>query len=160
MGLLNKTLKAIGLTKLKYDAVTPSKRRHTVTVPSKPADRELTIEQRQSFVSQTREIQGNFAIAEFLIDKHIQYMASYRFQCKTANDEFNKAVEKLFKRWMRRESCDVTGEFSFAELLQMIELHRTADGDVLIVKHGRKGQRRDLTEIYQPVWCQAKMPER
>ncbi len=28
------------------------------------------------------------------------------------------------------------GEFSFDEILQMIELHRTVDGDVLVVKHG------------------------
>jgi hypothetical protein len=44
-------------------------------------------------------------------------------------------VELLFKRWKHRESCDIAGEFSFDELLQLIEMHRTTDGDILIIKH-------------------------
>jgi capsid protein len=63
-------------------------------------------------------------------------MASYKFQCKTKNKALNESVELLFKRWKRRENCDITGEFSFDEMLQLIELHRTTDGDILIVKHG------------------------
>jgi capsid protein len=124
------------LVKLRYDAARQSKRYSNVVVSTKPADRELTIEERNRIISQCREIQGNFILAGFLLDKHIQYMASYKFQCKTGNDKLDKRIEKLFKRWKRRANCDITGEFSFDELLQMIETHRTTDGDILIVKHG------------------------
>jgi capsid protein len=120
----------------RYDAATISKRRSSVVVSTKPADRELTIEERQRILSQAREIQGNFAIAGFLLDKHIQYMANYKFQCKSGNEKVDEQVEKIFKKWKRRENCDVTGEFSFDDLLQMIEMHRTTDGDILIIKHG------------------------
>ncbi len=124
------------LTRLRYDAARSSRRKPSFVTSSKPADRELTVEERQALLSQARECQGNFALAGFLLDKHIQYMASYKFQCKTADAEFNHAVEKAFARWKRRTNCDVMREFSFDEMLQMIELHRTTDGDVLVVKHG------------------------
>ncbi len=123
------------LTRLKYDAAQQTRRKGSFVVSSKPADRELTVEERQAILSQAREQQGNFSLAGFLLDKHIQYMASYKFQCKTKHAEFNHDVEQLFARWKRRHNCDVMGEFSFDELLQMIELHRTTDGDVLVVKH-------------------------
>jgi capsid protein len=122
--------------KLRYDAVIPSKRRRNIIVSTKPADRELTIEERQKLLSQAREIQGNFAIVSFLIDKHLQYMATYKFQMKTEYTELNQTIERLFVRWSRRKNCDIAEEFCFSELLQMIEMHRTTDGDVLIVKHG------------------------
>jgi capsid protein len=131
----SRKVREAGLTKLKYDAATPSKRRRAVVTSTKPADRELTVEQRQRILSQAREIQGNFALAGFLLDKHIQYMASYKFQFKSPDNEFNKAVETLFNEWKSRENCDIAEQFSFDELLQMIELHRTTDGDILIVKH-------------------------
>jgi capsid protein len=121
--------------KLRYDAAQRTKRKANFFVSTKPADRELTIEERQAILSQAREIQGNFALAGFLLDKHIQYMASYKFQCKTPDEELNNQIETLFKRWKRKKNCDIAGEFSFDELLQMVELHRTTDGDILIVKH-------------------------
>ncbi|MCL2304638.1 MAG: phage portal protein [Planctomycetaceae bacterium] len=101
---------------------------------TRPADKELTIWDRESAISKIREIQTNFVLATFLVDKHIQYMATYKFQCKSPYPDFNEKFELLFSNWKRKSHCDFYEQFSFDELLQIIERHRVCDGDVMIAK--------------------------
>ena len=111
---------------------------------TRPADRELMPWDRESAISKVREIQSNFALAAWLVDRHINFMASFKLQSKSPYPEFNAKFERLFKTWKRKRNCDVAEQFSFDEMLQIIERHRVCDGDVMILK--RPGGKLQIVE--------------
>ena len=58
----------------------------------------------------------------------------FRLQAKTGNEELNKQIEALFKKWSRPKYCDVTQQQSFVEICQMLVRRRRVDGAALVVK--------------------------
>lgn len=120
---------------LKYDAAESSNRRRKVVVSSKSEDRELTPVQRQSILSQTRDIMRNFALAGFAIRKHLQYVSDFAFSSQMDDENFNTLFEAKMKWWSERKNCDLTGRHNLQELITLIETHRVLDGDVGILKH-------------------------
>lgn len=124
-----------GGSRLKYDAADSSKRRRQVVISSKSEDRELTPLQRQSILSQTRDIQRNFALAGFAIRKHLQYVSDFAFSSQTDDENFNRLLEEKMRWWSKRKNCDLAGRHNLQELITLIETHRVLDGDVGILKH-------------------------
>ncbi|MGL6195600.1 MAG: phage portal protein [Thermoguttaceae bacterium] len=114
------------------------------TSSTRPTDKELEPWDRQFLVTLAREIQTLFPLAQFAVDKHVEYNGTYRMQCKTPYADFNAQFEMLFNDWKHRHNCDVAEKYCFDELLQIIERHRVVDGDVLIVKI--KGGRLQIIE--------------
>lgn len=121
------------LNGLRYDAVRNNPINRPVYISSKSEDAELTTLDRQSIISQARTLQRNFTLAGFVVRKHLQAIAYYRFSAKTPNREFNRRLESLMARWQQRQNCDATGVHCFDDLINLIEYHRAIDGDVGIL---------------------------
>jgi len=123
------------LTFLGYDAVQPSPRRRSVFASSRSEDYELQEIGRRVLSSTTRDLQRNFSIAGFAIRKHVQYVARADFKCSIPGQkEYNDRVKRFIYHWSKRENCDVSRRHSLKEMLRLIEIHRTVDGDVGILK--------------------------
>lgn len=118
---------------LGYDATRSDRARRPILVSSKSEDSTLRQRDRQVIISDARDAIRNFSLAGFVVRKHLQSIAYYRFSANTPDREFNRTLEKLVERWSRRKNCDLCQRRSFDELVQTIEWHRAVDGDVGIV---------------------------
>lgn len=52
----------------------------------------------------------------------------------TGDDKINKALENAWKRWCKKENCDVTGIQSFSQIIRMCIQRKITDGGILILK--------------------------
>lgn len=118
---------------LRYSVSSDDPSRRPIYVSTKSEDRELQPRERQALISDARDQLRVFPLAGFLLRKHLQSVAFYRFRAATPNREFNDRLTRRIKRWSRRTQCDAAGRQSLDELLYLMELHRAVDGDVGIL---------------------------
>ena len=58
----------------------------------------------------------------------------FELEAKTPDEDFNEAIEKLWKRWCKKDNCDVTGTQSFWEMARMAVRRKRVDGGILFIK--------------------------
>lgn len=121
-------------TGMKYEAATRTNARRPVYYSTKSEDQELQPRERQTIISDSRDMLRNFTLAGFVIRKHLQQIAYYRFNAGTPDRDFNSRLEKRISQWMRAENCDASRRHSFDELLYLHESARATDGDSGILK--------------------------
>lgn len=59
----------------------------------------------------------------------------FNLQVRTDNEDWNAALEELWGEWSRPGNCDVTGRYSFSQLLSMVVRRKFVDGAALVVKN-------------------------
>ena len=59
-------------------------------------------------------------------------------QAKTEEPELNKQIEKAWKRWCKKQNCDVTGTQSLNQIIRMAVARKKVDGGILFVKRYTK----------------------
>jgi capsid protein len=161
--------------KLGYDAAFSGRvrNRRYRNVSTLSEDKELRPLDRQSLISEGRDLLRNFALAGFVLRKHLQFVSDFSFEgiCsperdasperKQEIDDFNIRFENKMKWWSKRQHCDIAKRHCFSELLELIETHRVFDGDcgVLRVSGGRiqviEGDR--IRNPVEPGWTQPNM---
>ncbi|TQI66741.1 phage portal protein [Clostridium sp. KNHs216] len=66
----------------------------------------------------------------------------------TENESLNTSIEQCWKKWCRPENCEMTGRFSFSELVSICLRRRFVDGGILVLKVMDQGQFRiQLLEV-------------
>lgn len=55
-------------------------------------------------------------------------------EAKTADENFNTEIEQLWKKWCKKDNCDVTGSQSFWEMAKMAVRRKRVDGGILFIK--------------------------
>lgn len=58
----------------------------------------------------------------------------YTLQARTSTDEINKLIEKTWKKWCKKQNCDVTATQSFNQIIRMAVDRKKIDGGILFVK--------------------------
>lgn len=117
-----------------YDAVDDTKKRRRASrsvIWSE--DDELSGTKRKKMQVSARDLQRNFSVAAWAIRKHLDYVATFSFQCRTGDADFNRRLETLFGWWARPENCDIAGRHSLSRFVRIAEQCRTLDGDVLVL---------------------------
>jgi capsid protein len=117
-----------------YDAVKDTGRRTPPNGVLRSEDAELNANDRRRLVSGVRDINRNFTIASWMVRRHLDYVTTFKFQCRSGNPELNTKVEALVESWNRPANCDVTGRFPLSRIVRMLEARRVLDGDVFIHK--------------------------
>lgn len=117
-----------------YDAVNPKDRRRSPSNNTSAEERILTAGKRKSLVGGMRDLQRNFALARWMINYHLDNIASFTFHATTDNEDVNRRLEQLVKIRSRPENCDVTGRHSLSRLVRLLEECRLVDGDVFVHK--------------------------
>ncbi len=117
-----------------YDAVKEKGRRQAPTGLVRSEDAELRVADRKKLVSGTRDLHRNFSIVAWMIRRHLDYISTFSFQCRSGNPEMDAQVEKLMRWWSRPGNCDVMGRFSLTRMARMAEMRRVIDGDVFPLK--------------------------
>jgi capsid protein len=117
-----------------YDAVVDSKRRRSPQVQVMSEDSQLRPADRKKLVATARDLPRNYAIAAWMIRKHLDYVSTFGFQARTPNKAFNKRLERLLTQYSRAVLFDVAARHSRQRFLRLAEARRTLDGDVGILK--------------------------
>lgn len=58
----------------------------------------------------------------------------YHVQVKTEEQELNKQIEQAWKKWCKKQNCDVTGTQSLNQIIRMAVERKKIDGGILFVK--------------------------
>src|ERR1700730_14462395 len=97
------------ISRFGYDAVIANPKRKVPAALLQSEDRELLAESRRKLVASTRDIRRNFAIAAWMIRRHLDYVSTFSFQANTGSDQLDAQLERLIADRSKQENCDVTG---------------------------------------------------
>lgn len=117
-----------------YDAAESGSRRRDSGTSIKTSDAILTDTKRKRLVENARDLPRNFAVASWMIRRHLDYVTSFTFQPQTGNKQLNKQLTELMERQSQPDRCDVSGRHDLQTLMRMAETRRTVDGDVFFIK--------------------------
>lgn len=118
-----------------YDAIKSEGRRRAPKTKTLHEDKHLKERGRRRMIATSRDIHRNFAIAQWAIRKHLDYVSSFSFQAKTGNGALDDAVEKYVReKWSPRYRCDAASRHPLRRLTRLAEARRTMDGDFLFLK--------------------------
>jgi len=90
-----------------YDAVEQAGKRKAHPSILRSEDLELSKAQRAKLVGGARDLPRNFTIAAWMVRKHLDYVSTFKFQCRTASRRWTTGIEYLVKWWIKPWNCDV-----------------------------------------------------
>jgi len=91
---------------------------------------------RDNIRARSRDLERNSDIMNSVIGafKRNVVGGGYRIQVKTDNPEMNKQIERAWKKWCKKQNCDVTGTQSLNQMIRMAVDRKKVDGGILFVK--------------------------
>lgn len=119
-----------GTAKFSYDALEPKGRRKSPPAQIVREDVLVKGGRREKLQSNARDLARNFSAVAWMIRRHLDYCASFGFQCKTKDRGLEKAIEELMEIRSRPLACDRGGRFSREKMFRFMEAARMLDGDV------------------------------
>lgn len=124
-----------------YDATEGRGKRRAPTGILRTEEQELQGGARRRLVSQTRDAFRNFAIAAWMVRRHLDYTTTFRFQARTGSRELDARLEGMHREQSEPDKCDVARRHDWPTMLRLAEARRILDGDVGLLKiKGRKLQ--------------------
>lgn len=127
--IVNRLRRAFG-----YDGAETNGRRRPPPANTQSEDGQLTPSKRKKAISHARDIPRNFAIAGWMIRKHLDFVSSFSFNCTTGNKDFNATVEAFWKKYSKKENCHAAKRHPLRRIGRMAEARRTIDGDIILLK--------------------------
>lgn len=121
-------------TAFSYDAVEQRGRRKSPGIETRSEDAILDSSKRSKVNANAMDLGRNFSIAKWAIRRHLDYVASFDFHARTGRDDVDVPVETLMNQWFRKYNCDRAGRHPFWRIVRLIELMRTIQGDVGLLK--------------------------
>jgi capsid protein len=97
-------------------------------------DRELDASKKARLTSSIRDLRRNSAAAAWMLRKHLDYVSTFSFQSRTGNRDLDRRVERFMEQWAEAENCDATARHPLPLFVRNLELRRTEDGDVGILR--------------------------
>ena len=122
-----------------YDAGSYDKTNQNWRVQNLPA--ELTDRgSRDNVRARARDLERNSDMMNAVIGafKRNVVGGGYRMQATTGQPELNKQIEQAWKKWCKKQNCDVTGQQSFNQIIRMAVERKKVDGGILFVKRCTK----------------------
>lgn len=119
---------------LGYDAIKDRGRRRPSKQRVYDEDIRLNSVYRERMQATAHDAQRNFAVAAWMVRRHLDYVATFNFQARTTDKAFNFELEQWAKWWGRRYNCDVRRKHSFRKMIRLMESRRVVDGDIFMKK--------------------------
>jgi capsid protein len=117
-----------------YDATEDRGRRQSPAIRSQSEDRILMPTMRAKLDSTAQDLHRNFAVAQWMIRRHLDYVATFTFHARTENDELNEQVQTLHANWSQADKCDAAGRHRFDKIVRLLELQAVLRGDCGLMK--------------------------
>lgn len=122
-----------------YDALEPKGRRKSPSSRPRTVDSVLTPAKRSQLSETGKDLANNFSVFAWMVRRHLDYVAAFRFQAKTKDKGFNAELENWMQKISRRDYMDASGRFSREKMFRHFEARRCIDNDIgaLILNDGR-----------------------
>lgn len=92
---------------------------------------------RDTVRARARDLERNSDMMNSVISAYTRNVISrgYTLQAMTEdNDDLKKQIETAWKRWCKKENCDITKTQSLNQMLRMAERRKKVDGGILFIK--------------------------
>lgn len=91
---------------------------------------------RAQLRAKARYLERNSDVVNSILNAYTRNVVGkgFNLQVKTDNEEWNSLLETVWQEWSRPGNCDVTGQYSLEEMLDLIVRRKLVDGGVLAVK--------------------------
>lgn len=91
---------------------------------------------RETVRARTRDLERNSDMLNSVISafKRNVFGSGYALTPKTGIEDVDKALLKAWKRWCKKQNCDVTGTQNFNQIMRMCVQRKKIDGGILILK--------------------------
>lgn len=95
---------------------------------------------RETIRARSRDLERNSDMMESIIGAFERNVVGvgFKLQAKTADEELNTRIEKLWKEWCKPRNCDVTYQQSFDAMCRMLIRRKKVDGGILFIKRYTK----------------------
>ena len=120
------------LVNREYDFLNTKGRRKDRGSDIKPQSEELDTDKRRKAINTARNIYNNVIEATWAVNRYVAAVTGFVFQPVTKDRELAQRLNDFFNRF--NETADVTGRYTYNELLRLWELRKVIDGDVLKVR--------------------------
>lgn len=117
-----------------YDAVSASSRRRMAAPILRSEDWELQPFARKQLAASQRDIGRNFSVARWMIERHLDYVTSFTFKFRSADENLNRLVEARMKKWFGRRESDIARRHTFASCIRLAEASALTANDCLAIK--------------------------
>lgn len=86
--------------------------------------------------ARARDLERNSDMMNGIISayKRNVFGGGYTLQAKTGDDDLNEQIETAWKRWCKKQNCDLTGRQSFNQIMRMAVERKKVDGGILFIK--------------------------
>jgi capsid protein len=129
-----KTVNRIFNTRFGYDALTPRGRRREVSSVVTREDAKVRGSKHRKLQETASELQRNLSLAAWMVRRHLDYVASFKFRSRMLDEDLNRQIETLMEEDSRPNAADVAGRYSREKMFRLAESRRVLDGDVALVK--------------------------
>lgn len=95
---------------------------------------------RDNVRARARDLERNSDIMNSVTGAHKRNIVGggYHIQVRTDDQNLNKEIEKAWKRWCKKQNCDITGTQSLNQIIRMAVQRKKIDGGILFVKRYTK----------------------
>ena len=117
-----------------YNAAKDSLVRQSVLTNLQSVDREVNTHDRKKLIARSRDLACNSALVDWALQQHATYNSRFTFQSQTGDRDLDEKIEWVVNEWSKPGNFEVTGRHSMQEAIRLIEISRTIDGDIGIMK--------------------------
>ncbi len=91
---------------------------------------------RDTVRARTRDLERNSDMLNSVVGayKRNVFGSGFSIRAKTGDESIDEALQKEWKKWCKKQNCDVTGVQSFNQMMRMCVQRKKVDGGVLILK--------------------------
>lgn len=91
---------------------------------------------RDTVRARTRDLERNSDMLNSVVGayKRNVFGSGFSIRAKTGDEEVDAALMQTWKRWCKKQNCDVTGTQSFNQIMRMCVQRKKVDGGILILK--------------------------
>lgn len=111
-------------------------------------DETLKSRQRRRLTANAREAARNICVAQWAINKHLDYISRFRYRSTTKDEGFNRECQAFIEEKSKRHNFDLAMRHSRERATRLSEAHAVIDGDLGWLKYGR-GSYRGRVELVE-----------
>ncbi len=91
---------------------------------------------RDTVRARTRDLERNSDMLNSVVGayKRNVFGSGFSLRAKTGDDAVDMVLMQAWKRWCKKQNCDVTGTQSFNQIMRMCVQRKKVDGGILILK--------------------------
>lgn len=91
---------------------------------------------RDTVRARTRDLERNSDMMNSVVSayKRNVFGSGYALRPRTGEEKTDDMIRAAWKRWCKKQNCDVTGTQNFNQILRMCVLRKKVDGGILILK--------------------------